>query len=464
MREPNHPSISDYFLYGIYRVFEFALKLLPMQVACWIGSALGSLTYLLFKERRHIVTRNLRIAFGEEMNHDEIHSLTHQTFQYSVSNLIASFRTSSFSNKQLRSRVEILGEENIEAARAQGADDNGLIYLICHMGNWELMAQVHILLPNIGPPATLYRPLDNPLIDKLIQRRRGSEGTKLFSRHDGFFKPIAYIKKGGSLGILADQHAGTSGVAVPFFGKLTSMTNLPAIIHRRTGAPILPMSMTSTSLGNWRVTIHPAIKIPSDQKTNTQFITNLCAKAYETIMRSNPADVLWMHGYWKVGSKGPLKIDGLQKKKSGRQRSLATKPFRVIVYTGDVGDGSADATEIIAQLDRLKNYRPDIHLTVVGKFNIGSSTDHFIPIPPSGESPNELAETLRAYDATLPQPIDCCLDFTESGNGGPLFEQAGFSHIFTFFGKYQSRRTRDYFLKVDRPTIEAFITSLGIND
>jgi len=464
MSEPNPPSTSDYFLYGIYRAFEFALKLLPMQIACWIGSALGSLTYLLLKERRHIVTRNLRIAFGEEMSPDEIHDLTHQTFQHSVSNLIASFRTSSFSTKQLRSRVEIVGEENLDAARAEGTDENGIICLVCHMGNWELMAQIHTLLPALIPPATLYRPLNNPLIDKLIQRRRGSEGTQLFSRHDGFFKPIAHIKKRGSLGILADQHAGTSGVAVPFFGKLTSMTNLPAIIHRRTGAPILPMSMTSTSLGNWRITIHPAIEIPSDQKNNTQFITNLCAKAYETIMRTNPADVLWMHGYWKVGFKGPLKIDGLQKKKSGLQRSLATKPFRVIVYTGDEDEATTAASEMIDQLDRLKNYRPDIHLTTVGKLNIGSSADHFIPIPASSESINDLAETLRAYDETLPQPIDCALDFTELGDGAPLFELAGFTHIFTFFGKYQSRRTRDYFLKVDRPTVEAFITSLGIND
>ena len=458
MSDSPQPSISDYFVYGIYRSFEFFLKLLPMKLVCLIGSGIGKLTYQLFKNRRQIVTRNLRIAFGEEMSHNEIHELTRKTFQHSATNLIASFRTSSFTTEQLRDRVEIVGAENLDVARAQGSGKNGIICLVCHMGNWELMDQIHTILPALIPPATLYRPLNNPLIDKLIQRRRGSEGTKLFSRNDGFFKSIAHIKNGGSLGMLADQHAGASGVAVPLFGKLPSMTNLPALIHRRTGAPIVPMSMATTHQGKWRVTVHPAIEIPADKKANTQFITTLTANAYETIMRANPADVLWMHGYWKTGRKGPLKIDGLQKKKSGLQRSLATKPFRVIVYTGEA---QATATEMVEQLDRLKNYRPDIHLTVVGQHEIFTSADHFIPLP-DPRSPGELAQTLKQYDSSLPQPIDCTLDFTEDCAGGPIFEQAGFTHIFTLHGTHQSRKTKDFFSKIDNPTLADLLDSLGI--
>ncbi len=452
------PSTSDYLVYAIYRVFEFILKLAPVKVLCFIGTGIGHLTYLLLKDRREIVTRNLRIAFGEEMSHDEILTLTKKTFQHSGSNLIASLCTSSFSEQQIRDHIEFVGAGNLDAARQQGT---GLIGLLSHMGNWELMAQIHLLHPALCPPGSLYRPLDNPLIDSLIKCRRSSEGAQLFSRRDGFFKPIAHIKSGGCLGVLADQHAGAHGLAVPFFGKLTSMTNLPAIMHRRTGAAIVPLSMESTSPGKWRITIHPAIDIPADKKTDTLYITMLCAKAYETIMRTNPADVFWMHGYWKTGRKGPLKIDGLQKKrKRGTQRALATKPFRVIVYTGSAHH---NALEMIEQLQRLKNYRPDIHLTTVGEYPIFKESHEHIPAPAT-QSPKSLAATLTQYDLNLPTPIDCTLDFTADGSGGELFQLAKFTHIFTLHGKHQSRRTQGAFSNIDTPTLADFLNSLGIQD
>lgn len=451
-------SWSDYGAYAAYRIFEFVLKLLTMKLVCATGTAIGNLTYSLFKNRRKVVTRNLRIAFGETMNHEEIHHLTRQTFQHSGSNLIASIRTSSFSMEELQSRVELVGAENLDTFHAQG---RGIIGLASHMGNWELMAQLHLILPALNPPATLYRPINNPLIDDLIKRRRGSEGTKLFSRRNGFFKPIAHIKSGGSLGVLADQHAGAHGMAVPFFGKLTSMTNLPAIIHRRTGAPIVPISMASTTPGRWRITIHPAIDIPPEKKSDTLYITMLCAKAYETVMRTDPADVLWMHGYWKTGRKGPLKIDGLQKKRTpGTQRALATKPFRVIVYTGSA---TSDNTEMITQLVRLKNYRPDIHLTTVGEHPIYSENNHHIISSPESSS-SDLSSTIENYDLDLSTPIDCALDFTTDASGGTIFNDAHLSHIFTLHGTYQSPRTHTHFSTIPEPTLADFLDSLGIQD
>jgi len=452
------PSLSDRLGYASYRIFEYPLKLAPVKLLCFVGMGLGTIAYYLLKGRRQTVIRNLRIAFSEKMSHPEILKLTKKTFQHSGANLIASLRTSFFSEQQLFQHVEFIGAENLETEQRQSA---GLIILLAHMGNWELMAHIHLALPSLCPPATLYRPIDNPLIDNLIKRRRSSEGTTLFSRRDGFFKPISHIKSGGSLGLLADQHAGAHGLAIPFFGKLTSMTNLPAIIHRRTGAAILPISMESTTVGNWRVTIHPVVDIPTEKKADTLYISMLCAKAYETIMRTNPADVFWMHGYWKTGRKGPLKIDGLQKRRVlGTQRALATQPFRVIVYTGSARD---DAQEMVEQLHRLKNYRPDLHLTTVGEYRIFKEGHAHIPATNS-TSLKSRAKTLNQYDLNLPTPIDCALDFTTDCSGGELFDLAKFSHVFSMYGKYQGRKTATFFAEIDHPNLTDFLNSLGIQD
>lgn len=453
-RETPSVRIDHYLVYGIYRGLEFLLKLLPMKLVCLTGAGLGYIAYLTLRGRKQIVTRNLRIAFGEEMSHAQIQQLTRQSFLHTGANLIASIRTAALPEHEIIERIEIVGEENLNDVKEGG---HGLIALLSHMGNWELMAQAHLALPGLTPTATLYRPIDNPLIDALVKRRRGSQGTQLFSRRDGFFKPIAHIKEGGSLGILADQQAGSNGIAVPFFGKLTSMTNLPAIMLRRTGTNIVPFSMTTAGLGKWRFTAHPAITIPADKASDTVHITSLCARAYETIMRANPADVFWMHGYWKIGRKAPLKIDGLQKKRTGSQRSAASKPFHAMVYTGAA---QKDNHEVNEQLTRLKNYRPDMHLSTVGEHEFPSS-DTFIQATATDTSP-ALAYKLEQYDLSLPTPIDCSLDFTVKGNGGNLFHKAGFSHVFTLYGKYQSRRTKAHFSTIDSPSLADFLDSLGI--
>jgi lauroyl/myristoyl acyltransferase len=460
MSQPNSKCpvrIDHYLVYAVYRSLEFLLKLLPMKLVCLTGAGLGHVAYLVLPGRRHIVTRNLRIAFGEEMSHPEIKKLTLKTFHHTGANLIASIRTAVLSETEILKRVEVVGEENIAAAKKQS---HGMIGLLTHMGNWELLGQAHLALPELTPTASLYRPIDNPLIDALIRRRRSNQGAKLFSRRDGFFKPIAHIKEGGSLGILADQQAGAHGIAVPLFGKLTSLTNLPAIIHRRTGASIVPVSISTTTLGKWRFTVHPAIIIPAEKNSDTQHITSLCAEAYETMMRSAPADVFWMHGYWKTGRRGPLKIDGLQKKKARSQEAAASKPFRVIVYTGDA---TLESTEMIQSIDELKNYRSDIHLTTAGKRRIYPNCDHFMHIEPDVQD-TLLVSHLIDHDHSLPEPVDCVLDLTPDSSGACLFQKAGYTHIFAPHGEFQGKRTETYFAKIKNPTLSDFLISLGIED
>lgn len=456
---PTKISLSHYLVYAIYRTFEFALKLISMKLVCLVGQGLGHLAYMVMSGRRQVVTRNLRIAFGEKMSLEEIEKLTKNTFHHSGANLIGSIRTSGFSEAQLRHHVDVEGARYLDQAKKTGT---GVICLLSHMGNWELLAQAHLLMPGLIPPATLYRPIDNPLIDQLIKRRRGSEGTQLFSRRDGFFKPIAHVKAKGSLGVLADQHAGAHGIAVPLFGKLTSMTNLPAILHRRTGAAILPLSVATTSLGKWKITVHPPIDIPADKKTNTQHITSLCADAYESMMQANPADVLWMHGYWKTGRRGPLKIDGLQKKKSitSTPSNLPEKPFRVIVYTGD---STSDSEEMIEQIQKLKNYRRDIDLTTAGQHRITHESDHHIDTPPN-LTKDQFIHTFSQHDQSLLAPVDCVLDFTPEGSGADRFKLAGFTHVFTMHGKHQSLRTKKHFATLTQTNLSDFLISLGIED
>lgn len=448
-------KLAHYVSYGGYRAVELLLRPFPMELVHAAGGVLGSLGQWLLPRRRGTVIRNLRIAYGSSRSMGEIKSLCRKVYWNSGANFLSAIRANTATEEEIRSRIEVVGLENFEQARGGGS---GSILLLAHMGNWEILSIMHLIKPRLIPFGGLYRPLGNPLLDRLVKRRRQSAGTRLFSKSDGFFKPIAHLKSGGSLGAFADQNAGSHGVAVPMFGKLTSLTNLPALLYRRTGARVLPVSMSTVGRGKWRVVVHPAIEISESQKKNAVATTSLCARAFETVMGDSPADVLWMHGYWKVGTKRPLKIDGAQKQKNAHSLAAA-KPFKVLVFAGGA---PADCPETLAQLERLKNYRQDIEITLVSEFVSSPHASHRIGMD-SAEPPHIAAGRIRRHDLEMPEPLDCAIDFTGDASGEEILRLSGIRPAFAMEGKNVSRSTRIVFADPGKRNLSGLLESLGMD-
>ena len=424
-------SVNDRFAYALYRAAESVLRPLPLEIVCVIGACMGQLAYFLMPRRRAVVTRNLRIAYGGSMPWGEIRALARKTFRHSGSNLIASIPASIISNEELKTRVEIEGRENLLAALDQ---DKGCILLLAHMGNWEILTQLMILVPEIESLGSLYRPLDNPLLNKLVKRRRQSKGARLFSREDGFSKPITHLKAGGTLGCIADQNAGKHGMAVPLFGKLSSMTNLPALLHRKTKAPIVPLSMCMTSMGNWKVTFKPAINIPEEAKKDTYQVTVQCARAYEDIMSESPADVLWMHNYWRGAKRTALKMRGQVPRNMDYSELACARPFYLVVYTGQ----TITDEQLRQTLIHFRKYRNDLHLTLAGSHSVFPEADKCILIDVL-DPPHLSANSLVRLQDAMPCPFNCALDLSTGSAGKAIFKQASIAPYFTLNSPAKSR-------------------------
>ena len=65
------------------------------------------------------------------------------------------------------------GLEHYERAKQKG---RGILVATAHLGNWELSAFTHALMTE--PMHVMVRPLDNPLIDRLVEERRQFSGNK----------------------------------------------------------------------------------------------------------------------------------------------------------------------------------------------------------------------------------------------------------------------------------------------
>src|SRR5207302_5596008 len=231
----------DYAVYLLYRTVVALIAALPLRVVFSLGRVLGTLGSWLAWPYRRLVIRNLTIAFGDEKPPREIRQLAREHFSTLGANLLSSVKLSKMSPGEIAQRVRW---ENLGTLDAAFNAKHGVIGVISHLGAWELFAQMPEFLPQ-HRFSTIYQKLGNRFIDADVKRARSRLGVAPFERKEGFGAPIKFLREGGGLAVLVDQHAGDSGLWTPFFGRLASTSPLAAPLALRTGALIVPVALYS---------------------------------------------------------------------------------------------------------------------------------------------------------------------------------------------------------------------------
>ncbi len=288
---------GDRITYGAFVAFEGVLKLFPLRVWCRLGRMVGLLAWLGLPKYRRLVRRNMKILFNGQKTLGELDTLVKENFQTIFCNFIASAKAATMSDRELAPYFTIVGKENI--IRSLEENGKGVICVIAHMGNWELLARIRGNFTEVSRFGSMYRELDNPLIEDRWHRRREKSGCEMFGRKtSSFANSTRILRDNGMLGILCDQNAGNFGIQVPYYGKMASTTNLPALLQRRTGAVLHPVTVRTTSLGNWEVSFGPEIPVGNRGKDIPDTTAKINA-VLSGIGIQSPADGFWMHNRWK---------------------------------------------------------------------------------------------------------------------------------------------------------------------
>ncbi len=271
-----------------HSLIEGLAGLLPLSWVFRLGEALGSLIWHFMPHRRRIILRNLRIAFAGEMDLPEIHRMARASFRRSGANLLCAAHSARLTPEKL---AEVIHIENLELLETALATGKGVVLLLAHMGNWEILSRIVHLFPPGSKTGAFYRPLNNPLLDARVLARRQADGTRMFSKRDPFHQVTGFLRDGGIVGILADQRVGMQGEVVPFFGRLTRASPLPSLLARRAKAEVLALSVTTKSPGKWRARFLPV---------ETPCTIENCMTTLEASMKNGPEDVFWLQERWKV--------------------------------------------------------------------------------------------------------------------------------------------------------------------
>lgn len=293
------------------------LRLLPAEAVFAVGEFLGRSLWPFMKGRRNTIARNIRIA--SEAGAEQSEAAARASFIRTVANLMCSSVSANMRGEDIGQLLEVENPELLAEAAAKG---KGVMLLLAHMGNWELLTRLHRTFPEGVKIGGFYRPLNNPILNERVLRERQADGARMFSKRDSLHHVSGFLRENGVVGILADQRVGWQGELVPFFGRLTRASPVPSLLARRCKSEVLALSFRTVAPGKWSARYHAV------EKPHT---TAHCMKALEAAMKVSMIDVFWLQERWKlyIGKKAsPVKW--LENKVVRGE-----KPHRVLVWAKD---------------------------------------------------------------------------------------------------------------------------------
>lgn len=199
--------------------------------------------------------------------------------------------------------------ENPELLEEAVAEGRGVILLLAHMGNWELLTRLHRFFPKGTKSGAFYRPLNNLILNERVLKEREADGTRLFSKRDSLHLVSGFLRENGVVGILADQRVGLQGEVVPFFVRLTRASPLPSLLARRCKSEVISLSLRTVAPGKWSARYH---------RVHKPYNSANCMEALERAMMVSPMDVFWLQERWKVYLRAGIPFGNWFKKEDAR--------------------------------------------------------------------------------------------------------------------------------------------------
>ncbi|MGH9400424.1 MAG: lysophospholipid acyltransferase family protein [Thermoanaerobaculia bacterium] len=300
-KKPGRSALRHRLEYAAFYLALGALRLLPPGGAAGLGRALARAFFRLASARRRILFKNLLAAFPEKSAR-EIASIARGC----VATLGAAFmdflEVSNLPREEFLDRAPLTGVENLEAARARG---RGVFLLSAHFGGWEIGAlRVGLLGEAI---AVVVRPLDNPLLEAELARRRTRFGNRVIAKREATRGILRAMRANETVAILIDQNVlEREAIFVPFFGRLAATTSSLALLQLKTGAAVVPVFTWPIGGGRYETRLEPPIwpeefeTAGTDRAERVRRATARYVEVNETAVRKKPSAWLWMHNRWRT--------------------------------------------------------------------------------------------------------------------------------------------------------------------
>lgn len=272
-------ALLVYFLMAVFR-------LLPVETASSLGGFIG----------RNVAGRLLVNRKASRHIENCLHTSPDETHRIVVGmwdNLGRILAEYAHLPEIFTNRTELVGTEYLGDMAT--SPHKPAIFFSGHLANWETAAaSVRPLGIDVD---LIYRPPNNPYVQKLLDNCRSMEGRlRTYPKSaQGMRQVMAALKDGRRIGILIDQKY-NQGVEATFFGQ-PAMTSLAFIqLAKKFNCPLIPSRVERLEGARFRVTFFPPLDLSKDDMT----LLNEAHSYLESWIRERPSQWLWLHKRWKA--------------------------------------------------------------------------------------------------------------------------------------------------------------------
>jgi Kdo2-lipid IVA lauroyltransferase/acyltransferase len=278
--------------YWLAALALWSLQHAPLAVARRLAGLYAKLLDRSLPRLRRVAERNLELAGFADRGRivDGVYA--------SIGRLLLAFaRFPKLDRRNVDEWIRYEGLDHFAEAKKQG---RGVLFATAHLGNWELSAFAHALMTE--PMNVVVRPLDNPRIDRMVERRRRMSGNRVIEKADAARTILRALKNNDAVGILVDQNSSLGeGVFVDFFGTPACAGAAFVKLAARSGAAVIPgFALWSERDRRYTLRFYPPLPITGDTAADTQALHSLL----ESVIREHPDQWLWIHQRWKTRPPG----------------------------------------------------------------------------------------------------------------------------------------------------------------
>lgn len=284
----------------VARAAAFALRILPgwlaypaaRLLALFIRPLIGYFEKRSARKGRGI-TRNLRIAFRDEARDPAfVRQILDGYARHLCRALVDLCRQPRVTAQNLRRHIE----DNDSWRQLVGICSRPpLVGVTGHIGSPEMTGHASSLLGN--PLHSLMRPIPIAPLDDLLRSLRTCGGQKLVTKWGAIREARKLLADAQIVAMLIDENEkrAKSAVFVPFLGTAASTPTSAALLHLRTGAPIIVGTFHPAGRDRWRFHLWQWIRHDptGDTDHDVRVICEQINLGLSAAIRAYPAQWLW---------------------------------------------------------------------------------------------------------------------------------------------------------------------------
>jgi KDO2-lipid IV(A) lauroyltransferase len=289
-------TVRHHLEYGLARATLGLVEAIPLRLAAGMACHVARIFFQFSRRRRIAIDNILRAGITPDFR--TATRIARASFEHFALTLVESARCDFlFRNDTWKQHVAINLPSEVNAI----LDDpsQGMILGCGHYGNWEVAGQIMALRkPLVG----VSRPMSNPLTQDLLRVRRPQVRMRLIPKHDGdLLRFLGILKNHEILALMMDQHSGSRGLAIPFFGTPAGTHTAIALLHLVTRTPLVFGVCRRVGLMQFELTASGPLQYTAtgNKTEDIRAILMWLNTCLEQAIRTAPEQYLWGHRRWK---------------------------------------------------------------------------------------------------------------------------------------------------------------------